>query len=211
MPHVSEAHLAARRRQILDAARACFVRNGFHATSMQDILKEAGLSSGALYLYFRGKHDIVAAIAAEALAAIASAFDAGLTTDPLPPIEEVVSRMLTTIEHLEATQSVVSIAIQVWGEAIRSPSLREHLTDAIHGVLQVVTRLVAVYQNDGVISRDVPADSVARVLVGLVQGFFVQHALIDDTDVAMFRDGLRAVVTSTILDSPLTADATDHR
>ena len=54
MPKVSDAHRAARRRQILDAARRRFVRNGFHATSMQDIFAEAGLSAGAVYRYFPG-------------------------------------------------------------------------------------------------------------------------------------------------------------
>jgi TetR/AcrR family transcriptional regulator, transcriptional repressor of aconitase len=68
MPSVSQEHLDARRRQILDAARRCFVRNGFHATSMQDVLAEANLSAGAVYRYFRGKDEIIAAIAGEALA-----------------------------------------------------------------------------------------------------------------------------------------------
>ena len=63
MPRVSEAHLAARRQQILDAARVCFTRNGFHATSMQDVIAEAGLSVGAVYRYFRSKEELVAAIA----------------------------------------------------------------------------------------------------------------------------------------------------
>ena len=46
MPRVSEAHLAARREQIIEAATRCFLRNGFHQTSMQDVIKEAGLSVG---------------------------------------------------------------------------------------------------------------------------------------------------------------------
>ncbi|HEY9407971.1 MAG TPA: helix-turn-helix domain-containing protein, partial [Jiangellaceae bacterium] len=52
MPRVSEAHLAARRDQILQAAWTCFARDGFHATSMQDVFAEAGLSAGAVYRYF---------------------------------------------------------------------------------------------------------------------------------------------------------------
>ncbi|MGW9069182.1 helix-turn-helix domain-containing protein, partial [Streptomyces yangpuensis] len=54
MARVSQAHLDARRRQILDGATRCFTRNGFHATSMQDVLKEVDLSAGAVYRYFSG-------------------------------------------------------------------------------------------------------------------------------------------------------------
>ena len=63
MPKVSEAHLAARRQQILDAALACFDRDGFHGASMQDIFEESGMSAGAVYRYFSSKEDIVEAIA----------------------------------------------------------------------------------------------------------------------------------------------------
>jgi AcrR family transcriptional regulator len=55
MPKVTEAHLEARRQQILDAALACFSRRGFHQSTMQDICQEAELSPGAVYRYFRSK------------------------------------------------------------------------------------------------------------------------------------------------------------
>ncbi len=44
MPKVTQQHMDARREQILDAARRCFLRDGFHSTSMQDLFAEAGLS-----------------------------------------------------------------------------------------------------------------------------------------------------------------------
>ena len=65
MPKVTEAHRAARRRQVLDAAAACFARQGFHRTTMRDIVSEADLSPGAVYGYFASKADIIEAIAAE--------------------------------------------------------------------------------------------------------------------------------------------------
>ena len=61
MPKVSEAHIEARRQQILEAANACFSRQGFHQSSVQDICREAGLSPGAVYRYFPSKEHIIAA------------------------------------------------------------------------------------------------------------------------------------------------------
>ena len=61
MPKVSEAHIAARRQQILEAARVCVARQGFHQTNIQDICKEAELSPCAVYRYFPSKDHIIAA------------------------------------------------------------------------------------------------------------------------------------------------------
>jgi AcrR family transcriptional regulator len=65
MPKVSAEHRAARRRQILDAAARCFARDGFHRTSMQDIVGESGISAGLVYRYFAGKDDMITAIVTE--------------------------------------------------------------------------------------------------------------------------------------------------
>jgi len=53
----------ARREAILDAAERCFARSGFHRCTMHDICKEAGVSPGALYVYFASKEALIAGLA----------------------------------------------------------------------------------------------------------------------------------------------------
>jgi len=48
MPKVTDAHRESRRRQILDASIECFAREGFHRTSMAQIIAEAGVSAGTI-------------------------------------------------------------------------------------------------------------------------------------------------------------------
>ena len=207
MPRVSQAHLDARRRQILDAARRCFVRNGFHATSMQDVLGEANLSAGAVYRYFRSKDEIIAAIAAEAVAEVAGALDGAFDADDPPPLDEVLGAAFVAIRRVDAEQGMAKLALQVWGEALRSPALAETLRAVIARVQGSLSRLVATYQDRGLMAADAPPEQVARVLIGLLPGFVVQHALLGDVDPAAFRSGLRTLLT-TRLDAPLPSATT---
>ena len=52
-----------RRFRILDAAERCFVRSGFHRTTMQDVAAEAGMSPGNIYRYFRSKDAMAVGLA----------------------------------------------------------------------------------------------------------------------------------------------------
>lgn len=94
MARVSQEHLDARRRQILDGAARCFARNGFHGTSMQDVFKEVGLSAGAVYRYFPGKEDIIAAITKETFAVIRGAFEEASRMTPPPTPDALLGRVL---------------------------------------------------------------------------------------------------------------------
>src|ERR1700683_2941672 len=66
MPKVSQAHLDARRQQIVDAARARFASHGLARTSMADTVSDFGLSNGAIYRYFTSKGEIVVAVCEQA-------------------------------------------------------------------------------------------------------------------------------------------------
>ena len=55
MPKVSEAHLQARREQILAGARRAFARPGYEATTVAVLEQEIGLSRGAIFNYFPDK------------------------------------------------------------------------------------------------------------------------------------------------------------
>ena len=64
MPKLSDIQQEERRARILDAAERCFARTGFHRTTMQDICKDAGISPGALYIWFSSKEALIAGISA---------------------------------------------------------------------------------------------------------------------------------------------------
>jgi len=202
MPRVTQEHLDARRRQILDAARRRFIKNGFHATSMQDVLTEAGMSAGAVYRYFRGKEDIIAAIADEALTELTASVADVLDTDPLPSLEDVVGRILATVGRLDAGQELANLAVQVWAEALRSPALAERVAETFDGLRGALAELAAAYAERGLIPPDVPPMSVAKVLMAIGPGFAMQRALLGDVDEEMFSEGLRALLAPQFQLSP---------
>jgi AcrR family transcriptional regulator len=53
---------SAKRRQIIEGARAVFLAQGFDAASMNDIARAAGVSKGTLYVYFKHKEELFEAI-----------------------------------------------------------------------------------------------------------------------------------------------------
>ena len=116
MPKVSDAHLAARRRQILDAAARCFARDGFHRTSMQDIVGESGISAGLVYRYFAGKDDMITAIVTE----WHDQRQAMLATAPTAAqAAEGYLDLLTSLGRPEARDRL-RLGVQIWAEA-RTP------------------------------------------------------------------------------------------
>ena len=182
MPKVSEEHLAARRRQILDAALVCFSRRGFHQTSMQAIFEESGLSPGAVYRYFKSKEEIVEAIAMETLGGFAAALEAGPPGRP----DELMGRILDTIEAVELRDHRLRLALQVWGEALFNPGVAALVRKAIDVLRE---RVAAELECDD-------PEATARVLVAIAQGSVVQRDVYgDDFDPEEFRAAAVALLS----------------
>jgi AcrR family transcriptional regulator len=195
MPRVSQEHLDARRRQILDAARRRFIAEGFHETSMQDVLSESGLSTGAIYRYFRSKDEIIAAIVSEALVELAASLDDALDSGHPPQLTDAISRMLAVQQRLATEQDMAKLAVLIWGEAVRSPVLAAHVRDAHKNWRNILSNLIQEYQDAGFITNDIPADRIASTLTSILLGFMVQYAVEGDVDAEMITDGLRALLT----------------
>src|SRR3954469_7642928 len=100
VPKISAEHREARREEILGAARRRFACEGFHATSMQDILAESGLSAGAVYRYFNGKSDIVAAIAGESMGAVLESLSEYAESAADVPVADAVVAILQRIRAI---------------------------------------------------------------------------------------------------------------
>lgn len=62
MPKLKPEELETRRREIIEAARTCFLRSGFHQTTTDEICREASITPGGLYHYFSSKEEIISAV-----------------------------------------------------------------------------------------------------------------------------------------------------
>ncbi len=58
----NEAKREMRRREILNAAKGLFAERGFHAASVSEIIKRAGIARGTFYLYFNSKDAVFESI-----------------------------------------------------------------------------------------------------------------------------------------------------
>lgn len=193
MPRVSETHLAARRQQILDAGRICFARNGFHATSMQDVIAEAGLSVGAFYRYFRSKDELIAAIAEQAVGRILKVIEPVTEIEPVPTLPEALDMIIEGIEPHATREGTFGMAIQVWAESLRNPA-QARLVKEMYGKLgRLVRRVVERAHGAGNLPAEADLDAVASVMFSLIPGFALQRVLLDGAlDRETYARGIQA-------------------
>ncbi|NGN63312.1 TetR/AcrR family transcriptional regulator [Streptomyces sp. A7024] len=201
MPRVSQAHLDAKRRQIIDGAKRTFTRNGFHASSMQDVLAETGLSAGALYRYFRSKEELIQAVAADAFGEMRAAYESAVHEAPLRPLPDVLTGVLDVAFRKQSElagasdpQAFPRLVVQVWGEAARNESLRAALRDGYDRMRGIWGELITAYQEAGQLRKDIPTDHIVRTLMAVTQGFIFQKALFGEEVGEVIRDGLRALM-----------------
>lgn len=194
MPRVSPAHRDARRRQILDAAVICFARQGFHRATVHDIVRESGLSPGAIYRYFAGKAAIIDAIGAERHALELALIAAARGTGDLPQVLRKMAREFFALLEDPAERRRRRVALQIWAEALRDPRLLRQVRGGVDRPRALLTDLLRAGQAAGALSPALAPDAVARVMIALFQGFVLQQAWDPKIAVAPYLAALDAVV-----------------
>jgi TetR/AcrR family transcriptional regulator, transcriptional repressor of aconitase len=179
MPKVTEAHVEARRHQILSAALRCFARDGFHRTTMQDIFRESDLSPGAVYSYFKGKDELMLAIIAEVMSFVGEA--AALITEPLPEGRlrrpgEALAEIIDRYQDFELGTVVERARIfpHLVGEQQRNPQLNAAVRtglDTLRGGFETLARAA---QERGELDPAGDPEQFSRLPVSLMQGLLVQ-------------------------------------
>jgi AcrR family transcriptional regulator len=193
MPKVSQQYRDAQREHILAAARRCFLRDGFHATSMQDLFAEAGLSSGAVYGYFASKDEMIMAIAEENAREVLAATHAAAARHSGRPAGEALADALEIILARDAQDGLGGMALLVWAEALRSPGLAAQFRDLFARLRADLAAVVRDRQHGGGLPGDVSAEAVATVLLSVVPGCILQLALVGPEAVSDAPRAVRAL------------------
>lgn len=193
MPKVSQQYRDARREEILAAAKRCFLRDGFHETSMQDLFAESGLSSGAVYRYFRSKEDMIMAIAEENIADVVALIHATATTRDGQSLGAALAEVLEVVRDKTADTDLGAIAVLVWSEALRTPAVAQHLDGMLAQLRAALARVVRENQARGDLPRAADADALTVLLMSIIPGFILQLAVFGPTAVDGVPDAARAL------------------
>jgi len=162
-----------RQARILDAAERCFVRSGFHRTTMQDVAAEACMSPGNLYRYFRSKDAIVRALTERDRARIGEDFSTFAQSDDFVGIFRHLARRHFAEEPRERS----ILCLEIWAEATRNKSfaaISEAFEDDIHGRMAALFRDA---QQKGLIAASLDPNSLAHLVSTLADGLFVRRAI----------------------------------
>ena len=199
MPRVSDEYLERRRQQILDAARRCFARQGFYETSMQDVFREAGLSAGAVYRYFKSKDELVQAISASVFDRMAAAIEGALAEEPVPGLDEIAARLAAAAQELSGEDGPARVAPPAWAAALHNPALATTVRGILGPLRAGWVKAVQRMRDDRRLPPGADADAAGAVLFALLPGFLLQHLILGDTDAATLQRGLRQLLRPELL------------
>jgi len=126
MPKLKPEEVQLRRQEIIDAARCCFLRSGFHQTTTDEICHEASITPGGLYHYFGSKEEIISAVIEDT---------ARIAVDNLRSTAEASGDVRSAVQTLGSVfferardpqlESTTRLDLEIWSETLRNEKLAE--------------------------------------------------------------------------------------
>lgn len=180
-----------RRKQILAAAERCFARHGFHQTSMQEVCREAGLSPGSVYRYFRSKDDIIVAMVGENRQDTHIRFaTAAANPDAIAGLLQLAEDVLTHIND----PACGPLYFECTAEAMRNPRVAEVVRRDDQEIVAGMVQLLRRGQETGQIDPSLDPRQAAETLIALADGLTRRKFIDPRVDLAAFRDTARLMI-----------------
>lgn len=190
-PNAAEPSLSERHIRILDAAERVFARAGFHAATMQDVAREAGMSPGNLYRYFASKDVLVAGMAERDRSQIAQDFaDLCPARGPVLDQLEALGRRLL----VEEPRDKAVIALQIWAEAARNPEMARMCASIDGTVMRGLAAAVAEAKRNGELPERLDEQRFLLAISMMADGFLCRRGVDPFFDSALAGKALFAAM-----------------
>jgi AcrR family transcriptional regulator len=176
VPRVSAAHEQEVRERILIAATRVFGAKGYQGATIADVVRESGLSVGAIYTYFTGKDELFRQscdlLSAQGLEELAIRIAPATTTAERMAI--AIGLYIETIDEYAGSPGQATL-VQAWAEADREPGVRDMLARRRERLVGAGQMLL----HQGVLAGELPAwmdvDAVSRGFLALLDGLLLQR------------------------------------
>jgi AcrR family transcriptional regulator len=164
---------------------------------MEDIVREANLSFGAVYLYYKSKDELILAACSAAFQEMRVLLVPILTREepyPLPELVRKITKIIT--QHAQRDKLNFGVAFLMgWGEAQFNPKIKELVAGGQLLYRQALTAIVQKWQERGDISAQAKPVDIAKVMLSFFLGFIVQSAMIGGIDPDTAAKGIEGLIS----------------
>lgn len=179
---------------ILDAAESCFVRAGFHRTTMQDVAGEAGMSAGNLYRYFSSKDALIEGLVERDRSEMSRCFsEVAGAGNLLQGLRDLGAKYFK-----EEPRAKAVFTLQIWAEATRSERLAEITAAFERELITRMEELISAIVAQSPARGRVDAHAVTVLVTTLSNGLFVRRALMPDFDADREVDAVLSLIAALI-------------
>lgn len=178
MPRITDEHRTAMTHRIETAALTCASKKGFAAMSMSDIIKESGLSAGAIYGYYASKDELVAAMARRVVGNRAALLDELAERRPVPHPALGMQEFMTA---LDGPMVEAGLVLQIWGLASSTAAIGEIASGAYGQLIEHAGIYLAAWlEHERGLTPEAAAErglKLAPAAIALVQGWLFKVAV----------------------------------
>lgn len=166
---------AAKRKQILTAARSLFLTRGYAGTSMDLVTSEAGISKQTLYRYYSTKEALFSDLLCQVIHELTEEKHPSLASMPLPENREQLYDTILMMARVIAVKLsdplYLSILRIVFAESVRFPELGELLLESFPKSTEVLTNLLKKCRETGLVKlEDGDEEMSMRMFIGPLIG-----------------------------------------
>jgi TetR/AcrR family transcriptional regulator, transcriptional repressor of aconitase len=175
VPKVSQDHLDARRRQILDGARECFARHGYEGATVRRLEEATGMSRGAIFHHFRDKESLFLALARD---------DAQRMADVVAE-QGLVQVMRDLLSRRASDSGWLGTRLEVSRRLRTDPEFRERWASQSKALTDATRERLQRQAEAGKLRTDVPVEVLAQYLELALEGLLSHLAMglpVDDLE-----------------------------
>ena len=162
-----------RRKEILDAALQCFSSKGYHETRIDDIVRESGLTKGAIYWYFKGKRELFIALIEQHLQEDRALWKRLLEEYELGPDLLITAGLLYLKRHLE-DRWIGPFAAEFIAESYRDEIIRGKIDELNKEWRKLVKGAFDRAILEGKM-KNIDSESLSSTLIAIIEGLMNQY------------------------------------
>ncbi len=156
--------MVTKKDQILDTSLQLFMKKGFDATSISDILSQLDIARGTLYYHFESKEAIMDAIIERLLNQVLEKIEKLMTNDSLSQAEKFMGFFASiNLTQLTGDEEIVDYFNQPQNALFHEKSNRL----LIKKLSPVLAQIISEGMESGLFDTPFPAETAELILVGI--------------------------------------------